>query len=194
MSWPLGCHPADKARWFPYHLALLQLEHDASFQAHSSFSTLTDFLRFVIEILAQSAPQHHHLVFKAHPLEDGRVPLQGDIRKLAAKYGVAARVHFVRSGKLAALLDGAKSVVAVNSTAAQQALWRGLPLKAFGQAVYAKPEFVSQQNWRNSLQHQNARTCPHTTIFANFSWKRRESLAGFMRLARADNCCEKSWI
>ena len=33
----------------------------------------------------------------------------------------------------------------VNSTAAQQALWRGLPLKAFGQAVYLKPEFVSTQ-------------------------------------------------
>jgi capsular polysaccharide export protein len=33
----------------------------------------------------------------------------------------------------------------VNSTAAQQALWRGLPLRAFGQAVYNKPEFVSDQ-------------------------------------------------
>ena len=33
----------------------------------------------------------------------------------------------------------------VNSTAAQQALWRGLPLKVFGRAVYAKPEFVSDQ-------------------------------------------------
>jgi capsular polysaccharide export protein len=34
----------------------------------------------------------------------------------------------------------------VNSTAAQQALWRGLPLKVFGAAVYAKPEFVSTQS------------------------------------------------
>ena len=33
----------------------------------------------------------------------------------------------------------------MNSTAAQQVLWRGLPLKAFGAAVYAKPEFVSTQ-------------------------------------------------
>jgi capsular polysaccharide export protein len=31
----------------------------------------------------------------------------------------------------------------VNSTAGQQALWRGIPLKAFGTAVYSKPEFVS---------------------------------------------------
>ena len=34
----------------------------------------------------------------------------------------------------------------VNSTAAQQVLWRGIPLRVFGQAVYAKPEFVSTQN------------------------------------------------
>jgi capsular polysaccharide export protein len=35
--------------------------------------------------------------------------------------------------------------VTVNSTAAQQVLWRGIPLKVFGEAVYAKPEFVSTQ-------------------------------------------------
>ena len=33
----------------------------------------------------------------------------------------------------------------MNSTAGQQALWRGLPLRAFGSAVYSKPEFVSIQ-------------------------------------------------
>ena len=33
----------------------------------------------------------------------------------------------------------------VNSTAAQQVLWRGIPLKAFGAAVFDKPEFVSTQ-------------------------------------------------
>ena len=33
----------------------------------------------------------------------------------------------------------------VNSTAAQQVLWRGLPLRTFGRAVYSKPEFVSSQ-------------------------------------------------
>jgi len=135
-----------KRAGFPYHLALLQLEHDASFQAHSPFSDMTEFLQLVIQAFAAGAPRHHHLVFKAHPLEDGRVPLLRKIRRLAADNGVASRVHFVRGGKLAGLLDGAKTVVAINSTAAQQALWRGLPLKSFGDAVYNKPEFVSQQS------------------------------------------------
>jgi capsular polysaccharide export protein len=130
---------------FPYHLAILQLEHDASFRDHSPFASMTDFLALLIEGFAKGAPPHHHLVFKAHPLEDGRVPLLPEIRRLAALHGLRDRVHFVRGGKLAQLLDDARSAVTVNSTAGQQALWRGLPLRTFGAAVYAKPEFVSSQ-------------------------------------------------
>ena len=131
---------------FPYHLVLLQLEHDASFQMHSPFSSMTEFLALVIEGFAKGAAPHHHIVFKAHPLEDGRVPVAREIRRLAKLHGVTGRVHFVRGGKLAALLNHARSAVTVNSTAAQQVLWRGLPLKTFGAAVYAKPEFVSTQS------------------------------------------------
>ena len=130
---------------FPYHLALLQLEHDASFRDHSPFSTMTEFLEVVLRGFAQGAPPHHHLVFKAHPLEDGRTRLKADIERLAREAGVADRVHFIRGGKLAGLLNHARSAVTVNSTAAQQVLWRGMPLRVFGAAVYDKPEFVSSQ-------------------------------------------------
>ncbi len=134
---------------FPYHLALLQLEHDASFQMHSPFTTMTDFLETVTESFAEGAPQHHHLVVKAHPLEDGRAPIQPELKRLAKKYNIEDRVHYVRGGKLAQLLDEARSAVTVNSTAAQQVLWRGIPLKTFGQAVYAKPEFTSTKPLRD---------------------------------------------
>jgi capsular polysaccharide export protein len=130
---------------FPFHLVLLQLAHDASFKNHSPFKDMESFLRLVIAGFATGAPAHHHLVLKAHPLEDGRVPLRRIIRHLARAHGVQARVHYVRGGKLAGLLNIARTAITVNSTAAQQALWRGLPLKAFGAAVYAKPEFVSDQ-------------------------------------------------
>ena len=130
---------------FPYHLALLQLEHDASFQMHSPFATMADFLAEVIEGFTKGAPAHHHLVFKAHPLEDGRVNLSRIIARIARDHGISARVHFVRGGKLARLLDFATTAVTVNSTAGQQALWRGLPIKTFGASVYSKPEFVSSQ-------------------------------------------------
>ncbi|UOA32340.1 hypothetical protein DSM110093_02132 [Sulfitobacter sp. DSM 110093] len=130
---------------FPYHLALLQLEHDSSFQKHSPFNTMADFLELVIEGFAKGAPQHHHLVIKAHPLEDGRVPVRRDVKRLAQAHGVSDRVHFVRGGKLAQLLNDTRSAVTVNSTAGQQVLWRGIPLKVFGSAVYSQPEFVSDQ-------------------------------------------------
>lgn len=130
---------------FPYHLALLQLEHDSSFRNHSPFTSMSEFLDVVIRGFAQGAPAHHRLVIKAHPLENGRVPLAGEIRRIAREAGIARRVHFVSGGKLAQLLTDARSAVTVNSTAAQQVLWRGIPLKVFGQAVYAKAEFVSDQ-------------------------------------------------
>lgn len=130
---------------FPYHLALLQLEHDSSFQMHSPFASMTDFLSEIVEGFARGAARHHHLVVKAHPLEDGRVPLRQEVRRLARQHGVQDRVHYVRGGKLAQLLNDARTAVTVNSTAGQQVLWRGIPLKVFGRAVYAKPEFVSDQ-------------------------------------------------
>ena len=131
---------------FPYHLVLLQLEHDSSFQMHSPFRSMTEFMALVIDSFAKGAAPHHHIVFKAHPLEDGRVAVARELRRLATQHGVQDRVHFVRGGKLAQLLNHARSAVTVNSTAAQQVLWRGLPLKTFGAAVYAKPEFVSTQS------------------------------------------------
>ncbi|MDA7427213.1 capsule biosynthesis protein CapA [Primorskyibacter aestuariivivens] len=130
---------------YPYHLCLLQLEHDSSFQMHSPFTRMTEFLETVVEGFAQGAPGHHHLVFKAHPLENGRTNIRRELRRLARKFGVKGRVHHVRGGKLAPLLNDARSAVTVNSTAGQQVLWRGIPLKVFGRAVYAKPEFVSTQ-------------------------------------------------
>jgi len=128
---------------YPYHIALLQLEHDSSFQMHSPFERMEEFLALVIRGFAKGAPKHHHLVFKAHPLENGRSPLRKVIHQLARDNDVYNRVHYVRGGKLAQVLDHARTAVTVNSTAAQQVLHRGIPLKVFGDAVYDKPEFVS---------------------------------------------------
>lgn len=128
-----------------YHLVLLQLAHDASIQDHSDFKNMVDFISLSIRNFSKYAPRHHHLVIKGHPLEDYRVPLEGLSLKFACKYNVMGRVHFIRGGKLAELLDHAKTVLTINSTAAQQALWRGLPLKVLGESVYSKPEFISNQ-------------------------------------------------
>ena len=131
---------------FPYVLVLMQLEHDSSFLAHSPYRRMSEFTAEVLDAFARSAPRHHHIVFKAHPLEDGRAALQQTIREQARARGVEKRVHLVQGGKLAALLSQARAVVTINSTSAQQALWRGLPVKAMGRSVFAKPGLVSDQS------------------------------------------------
>ncbi len=130
---------------FPYHLVLLQLAHDANFLDNGPFPDQAAFLDAVFRGFADGAPRHHHLVLKAHPLEDGREPLRPLILRLTAEHGLKGRVHFLTGGKLARLLNTARSALTVNSTSAEQALWRALPLRAFGNAVYNRPEFVSNQ-------------------------------------------------
>ena len=134
-----------RAGGYPYHVALLQLEHDASFQVHSPFPDMAAFIKIAIDGFAQGAPAHHHLVFKAHPLENGQSPLRQIIKQFATAADIADRVHYLRGGKLAQILDDARTAVTVNSTAGQQVLWRSIPLKVFGTAVYDKPEFLSDQ-------------------------------------------------
>ena len=129
----------------PYLLVPMQLEHDSNMLGHSPFRTNRDFVEQVVAEFARSAPRHHHLVFKAHPLEDGRARNRRSIRDAAARHGVTGRVHYFRGGKLADMMAHARAVITVNSTAAQQALWRGLPVKALGRAVYCKPGLVSDQ-------------------------------------------------
>lgn len=129
----------------PYHVALLQLGHDASVQAHSPYSNMASFMKDVAVGFAKGAPTHHHLVFKFHPFEDGREGLHRLARKLEAQLGLNGRVHLLEGERLASLLDTALSVVTINSTAAQQAMWRGLPVRAAGRAIYAKQGLVSSQ-------------------------------------------------
>lgn len=131
---------------FAYVLVPMQLEHDSNFVAHSPYATMSEFTDQVLVEFARSAPRHHHIVFKAHPLEDGRGGIRQAIKASADRLNIAHRVHFVRGGKLAQLLNQARAVVTVNSTSAQQALWRGLPVKSMGNAVYDKPGIVSDQD------------------------------------------------
>ncbi|RAP41871.1 hypothetical protein BYZ73_07925 [Rhodovulum viride] len=130
---------------FRYYVVLLQLAHDANFLHHGPFATMTGFLEQVIAAFAEGAPRGHHLVFKAHPLEDARIPLGPEIARIAGAAGLADRVHLVDGGRLARLLAGATGAVTVNSTAGPYAIWRGLPLCALGAAVYGKPGLVSDR-------------------------------------------------
>ncbi|RMF34421.1 MAG: capsule biosynthesis protein CapA [Alphaproteobacteria bacterium] len=129
----------------PYHLVLLQLGHDSAMLSNSRYRSVSAFMRDCMEAFARGAPHDHLLVFKTHPFEDMREPLPRIMRQLAARHGLQERVMMIHGGKLGRLLDHAQSAVTINSTAGQQALWRGLPLAALGDGVYVLPGLVSDQ-------------------------------------------------
>lgn len=128
---------------------------------------------------ARSAPRHHHLLFKAHPLEDGRARNRRSIREAASQHGVADRVHYFRGGKLADMLAHARAVITVNSTAAQQALWRGLPVKALGRAVYCKPGLVSDQPLAEFLAEPKQPDMASYRVFRNYLLQTSQLPGGF---------------
>lgn len=150
---------------FPYVLVPMQLEHDSNFVAHSPYASMAEFTDEVLAEFARSAPRHHHIVFKAHPLEDGRGGIRPAVQAAADRLKIADRVHFVRGGKLAQLLNQARAAVTVNSTSAQQALWRGLPVKSMGRAVYDKPGIVSDQPLAEFLADP---TPPHNWAYRRY--------------------------
>ncbi|MEM7744162.1 MAG: capsule biosynthesis protein CapA [Pseudomonadota bacterium] len=137
-----------------FHLALLQLSFDASMKVHSDYKSTAAFVEQVLEAFAEGAEPDEYLVLKAHPFEDGRERLGSVIRELARDIDVSNRVIFLDGGKrLASLLDRARSAITVNSTSAQQALWRGLPVAALGRAIYRKPGLVSEQTLVDFIRH-----------------------------------------
>ncbi len=163
----------------PYLLVPMQLEHDSNMLGHSPFRSNREFVEQVVEAFANSAPQHHHLVFKAHPLEDGRARNRRCIRDAAARHAVADRVHYFRGGKLAEMLAHARAVVTVNSTAAQQALWRGLPVKALGRAVYCKPGLVSDQTLDDFMANPRLPDAASYRVFRDYLLQTSQVPGGF---------------
>ena len=168
-----------KCRTFPYHLILMQLQHDSAFQNHSPFKTNASFLELTLRSFANNAPPHHHLVIKAHPLEDGRSEIAYHLRRLGTKFGINRRIHYLPGGKFAHVLDPALSVVTVNSTAGQQALWRGIPVKTLGQAIYNHDKFISKQSLDAFFAHPKAPNLQAYKAFRNFLLQTSQIPGGF---------------
>ena len=168
-----------KYRTLPYHLILMQLQHDSAFQNHSPFKRNGSFLELTLRSFANNAPPHHHLVIKAHPLEDGRSESAYHLRRLGTKFGINRRIHYLPGGKLAHVLDPALSVVTVNSTAGQQALWRGIPVKTLGQAIYNHDKFISKQSLDAFFAHPKAPNLQAYKAFRNFLLQTSQIPGGF---------------
>jgi capsular polysaccharide export protein len=85
---------------------------------------------------AAHAPNHTAIVFKHHPMDRGRPLFYGYIRQLAARLGVANRVHVVHDVHLPTCLKNAIGTVTVNSTVGIASLFHGTPTLVLGEALY----------------------------------------------------------
>lgn len=127
-----------------YSLLAMQLQSDYQIRASSPFNHLSEMLEEVVGSLAADASGDHHLVIKLHPLESGWENWPRQIARIAARHGVADRVHWIDGGDLARLVTHAAGVVTVNSTVGLHSLRAQRPTMALGTAIYDLPGLTHQ--------------------------------------------------
>lgn len=123
----------------PLFVFAMQMEMDFSLRAYSPFPDLDTPMRETVTSFAEHAPPDAHLAFKVHPLDPGLKWWSSRVARMARGAGVAGRVHFVDGAPLGGMLERARGVITVNSTAAMDALEMGRPVLALGEAVYRVP-------------------------------------------------------
>ena len=120
----------------PLFLLPLQLNGDSQIMHHSSFGSVADVIRHVVDSFAVHAPQNAHLLIKNHPLDPGLDGHRKVVAQAASSAGVPDRVAFLEATNLAELFSSLAGVVLVNSTTGLSAIWRGIPVYALADPIY----------------------------------------------------------
>ena len=126
----------------PYFFVPLQHDGDAQISHHSPFEQNADFIIRVIRSFAGHAATGAMLVFRQHPQSRGGAGHTGLIFSLATELGVRHRVHHLVEGDTPDIAERASGVVVINSTVGLQALERGAPVMALGEALYKHPQLT----------------------------------------------------
>lgn len=114
----------------------MQLEGDFQLRDHAPYGGMVPALHEVFASFARSAPEDAHLLVKSHPLDAGLEHWGRVVPKLAAEAGIADRVHYFDGGRLDVMLDGARGMVTVNSSAGLEALRSGVPVKCLAPSIF----------------------------------------------------------
>jgi capsular polysaccharide export protein len=122
----------------PVFVFPLQLDGDYQIR-NSPLGGMLPAIEHVVASFARNAVPDAHLLVKLHPLDDGLVDWGRIVRRTAAQFGVAERVMVIDGGAFEAVLPHARAVVTINSTVGMQALARGVPVIALGNAIYKQP-------------------------------------------------------
>lgn len=127
------------ARSGPLFLFPMQLEGDTQLRIWSPFASVGDAIERLVASFARHAAPEANLVIKGHPLDNGLIPWGRVIAAAAARHRVSRRVHYLVEVAYGPLLEAARGVVTVNSTAGMQALRDGKRVVALGTAIYDIP-------------------------------------------------------
>ncbi len=130
----------------PFYTVAMQLESDYQIRAASPFPRQIDMIRNIFASFAALADPKAHLVIKIHPLDNGLERWPARIARLAANFGLGARVHVIKGGDLDRLLARTKGVLLANSTVGLHAIRAGVPVLAFGEAVFNRKGLTHQGN------------------------------------------------
>jgi capsular polysaccharide export protein len=127
-----------------YYLLPLQLETDFQIRCHSTFCSMTEVMRVVMDSFARNAESDALLVIKRHPLDNGLVNFRRRANRIARRLNLQNRVFVIDGGHLPTLLSRSQGVVVVNSTAGLSALHHNRPLAVLGEAVFDLPGLTFQ--------------------------------------------------
>jgi capsular polysaccharide export protein len=123
----------------PFFLVALQVHDDLQLLRHGCGWRNNRLAHAIITSFAAHAPAGHLLIFKVHPMDRGHRHYETRIGDLAAKLGIADRVRVLQSGPLAPVVRAARGLVTINSSSGIAAIAAGIPVLAFGKAIYGIP-------------------------------------------------------
>ena len=119
-----------------YFVFPLQVHNDSQILVHTDLKDMEQYIALVIKDFSLNAQKHHQLVLKHHPMDRGYRHYARLIQRLTRQYHCEERVHYFCDIHLPSLLKNSLGVVTVNSTTGLQALYRDVPVKVLGRAIY----------------------------------------------------------
>jgi capsular polysaccharide export protein len=123
----------------PFFLVAFQVHDDLQLLRHGKGWRNRTLGKAIVESFAANAPPGHLLIFKVHPMDRGHRHYETQVTENARRRGISDRVRVLQSGPLAPVVRCAKGLITINSSSGIAAIDAGIPVLAFGKAIYGIP-------------------------------------------------------
>jgi capsular polysaccharide export protein len=143
----------------PFFLVAFQVHDDLQLLRHGKGWRNRTLGKAILDSFAANAGPEDLLVFKVHPMDRGHRHYEARVLDDASRLGISDRVRVLQSGPLAPVVRAAKGLITINSSSGIAAIDAGIPVLAFGKAIYGIPGLAKGEAtiadldafWRNPL-------------------------------------------